>query len=1047
MSPLLKKNHSSADEKYLLRKYCFLSGVYAAIIMIVFYIIHSNTLVFGDRTVLRMDLYHQYGPLFAELYDRVTQGQSLVYSWTSGLGGSFLGNLFNYCCSPFSIFMLICGHKNMPEAIALMIMFKGIFAAVTFTYYINKSNKSVRKESIAFGLLYAFSAYFVAYSWNIMWLDAMAIFPLVILGIEKIIQENKPALYIFSMTYTMITNYYMAYMVCILSIMYFLFFYFGRYEIGSLLKKSFAKTESETDKQPELVAAEQKNETEETAANANDVVKEDIAEETVKTPEYEAFADALNKYSVAAETEETENAIPDSNPDLKQNEPDKTSVPAVEEDVTVTDNTVYTEAMPEEEKNKKHKKTQKRKKSPEYKLSNRRFWVTGWTFALASFLCFMLAAFVLLPVSQCLGSSSATKGTFPEGSKIYFDIFNFLANHLPSVETTIRSSGNNVIPNVYCGLITLLLIPFYFLSKKIPGKQKVVSAVMLMAFYCGFALNYFNFIWHGMHMPNDLPYRYSFAYSFILLILAYKAYINIGEFSNKAYIGAGFVMMGFVVLVDKFDVPNCKELTILLTVIFTILYVVVLGMMRSPRYSRNAVVGLLIFTIVLEICVADAPKLVMSQPKDAYVSDYQAYQDISDESEDGEQEKFYRTELTKLRARMDPCWYGYNGVSIFSSMAYEHVAKLMEKMGLFGNNINSYTYYPQTPIFNSMFSLKYIYDNSDFINSDDIYEELGANDDFAAYKYKYFLPLAFNVNRDVADWDMSSSNPFEVQNKFMEAAAGVSDILLPVEADDFVSTNLNSVSVSDINNGTKFKVNKAKNGSEAEGSVIINVEEDGEYYIYCGSTKLSSLKIEAGDFYYNYVSSSIQPLTMDLGKLTAGTQIKVTYKLPKDHDSSSLTFCAAKLDLDKFTEAYNNICSGGTMNITDFDDTYLKGTVKTESDDKLLYTSIPYDKSWNIYVDGKLLTYPEEDTDGNVIEDSGDIVKVGNALIGFNLDEGEHEIEMKYKAAGLKEGFILTISGIGIIILIFIYKKWLSPWFIKKNRIPIMFRKPDYKND
>ena len=232
MSPLLKKNHSRTDDKYLLRKYCLMSAGLALLIMCIIYICHRNTLLVGGRTVLRMDLYHQYGPLYAEVYDRIMGGNSLVYSWTSGLGASFLGNLFNYCSSPFALFMLICGHKNMPEAIALMIMAKAVLAATTFTYYVNKSNNCVRKESVAFGLFYAFSGYFVAFSWNIMWFDAVAVFPLVMLGIERIINKNKPGLYIAMMTYTMISNYYMAYMICILSVMYFLYFYFGRYELS-----------------------------------------------------------------------------------------------------------------------------------------------------------------------------------------------------------------------------------------------------------------------------------------------------------------------------------------------------------------------------------------------------------------------------------------------------------------------------------------------------------------------------------------------------------------------------------------------------------------------------------------------------------------------------------------------------------------------------------------------------------------------------------------------------------------------------------------------
>ena len=63
--------------------------------MLVIYLC-NKMIPFGENSILRMDLYHQYGPLFSELYDRVTSGESLLYSWNTGLGSSFLGNYFNY---------------------------------------------------------------------------------------------------------------------------------------------------------------------------------------------------------------------------------------------------------------------------------------------------------------------------------------------------------------------------------------------------------------------------------------------------------------------------------------------------------------------------------------------------------------------------------------------------------------------------------------------------------------------------------------------------------------------------------------------------------------------------------------------------------------------------------------------------------------------------------------------------------------------------------------------------------------------------------------
>ena len=209
-------------------RFSWLAAACTVGIMLVVYYCY-DLIPFGDTTILRMDLYHQYGPLFAELYERVTNFDSLIYSWTSGGGSAFLGNFFNYLSSPFLIVMLIFGHKNMPEAIAVMVLLKAALASFTFSYFLSKKDKDVSPLTSAFGVLYACSGYFIAYYWNIMWIDSFYLFPLVMLGIEKLIHERKCKLYTISLALTLITNYYMGYMVCIFSVLYFIYCYFGSY--------------------------------------------------------------------------------------------------------------------------------------------------------------------------------------------------------------------------------------------------------------------------------------------------------------------------------------------------------------------------------------------------------------------------------------------------------------------------------------------------------------------------------------------------------------------------------------------------------------------------------------------------------------------------------------------------------------------------------------------------------------------------------------------------------------------------------------------------
>ena len=219
----LKKHPNSKLAKFLDRNiYIILAFVCSAVLMLLVYYCF-DIIPFGNKTVLRMDLYHQYGPLFAELYDRLTQFKSMLYSWNTGGGGAFLGNYYNYLSSPIGgLIVLLFGHENVPEAIGAMVYVKNALAAAAMAYYLKKSNHKNDFTISAFGILYAFCGFFIAYYWNIMWIDAMYLLPLVVLGIERIINKQKATFYIVTLAITFFSNYYMAYMICIFAVLYFL---------------------------------------------------------------------------------------------------------------------------------------------------------------------------------------------------------------------------------------------------------------------------------------------------------------------------------------------------------------------------------------------------------------------------------------------------------------------------------------------------------------------------------------------------------------------------------------------------------------------------------------------------------------------------------------------------------------------------------------------------------------------------------------------------------------------------------------------------------
>lgn len=66
------------------------------------------------------------------------------------------------------------------------------------------------------------SGYLAAYNWNVMWLDCIFLFPLIALGLEKLVTEGKYRLYCISLALCILSNYYISIMVCIFLVLYFL---------------------------------------------------------------------------------------------------------------------------------------------------------------------------------------------------------------------------------------------------------------------------------------------------------------------------------------------------------------------------------------------------------------------------------------------------------------------------------------------------------------------------------------------------------------------------------------------------------------------------------------------------------------------------------------------------------------------------------------------------------------------------------------------------------------------------------------------------------
>lgn len=183
---------------------------------------------FGDRSFLNIDMYHQYFPFLTEFYHKIKNGESLFYSWNTGIGSNFLALYVYYLATPTNWLALLCPEQYLMEFISYMVIFKIGLCGTAFTYYIRNHFKTNSPIILCFATMYALSGYMAAYNWNVMWLDCIVLAPLIIRGLEKLVNEGSCRLYCLTLALAILSNYYICIMICIFLVLYFFVLLIGR---------------------------------------------------------------------------------------------------------------------------------------------------------------------------------------------------------------------------------------------------------------------------------------------------------------------------------------------------------------------------------------------------------------------------------------------------------------------------------------------------------------------------------------------------------------------------------------------------------------------------------------------------------------------------------------------------------------------------------------------------------------------------------------------------------------------------------------------------
>ena len=185
---------------------------------------------FGNYSMLYSDMYHQYYPFFVAFREALCSGESLLHSWSVGLGMDYLGLIAYYLASPLNLLSVIVPQDWLLEYFSLLVPVKLGLAGLFFAIFLKKMFDKEDLSIAVFGAFYGLCAWALGYQWNVMWLDTFALLPLVALGAVALLRDKNFILYTVTLFFSVFANYYIGFFTCIFVLLLFFIYEICRWQ-------------------------------------------------------------------------------------------------------------------------------------------------------------------------------------------------------------------------------------------------------------------------------------------------------------------------------------------------------------------------------------------------------------------------------------------------------------------------------------------------------------------------------------------------------------------------------------------------------------------------------------------------------------------------------------------------------------------------------------------------------------------------------------------------------------------------------------------------
>ena len=212
-----------------MKKKYFISGLIVAVILLIVFL-GKGMYPFGKNYIMWGDMYEQIVPLYYNFYDVIRNGKSILIDYTGGIASSFIPNFFYYISSPFTFLVLLFQRNDIPNAVNIIVLLKIVLSAITCNCFLDKKFKDLGDfYKYFFSIIYALSTYNLSLYIITGWIDIVYLFPLLMLGLDELLNLRKPKLFITILSMSLIFNFYIS-LMCIVFIFFISIIYLKIYK-------------------------------------------------------------------------------------------------------------------------------------------------------------------------------------------------------------------------------------------------------------------------------------------------------------------------------------------------------------------------------------------------------------------------------------------------------------------------------------------------------------------------------------------------------------------------------------------------------------------------------------------------------------------------------------------------------------------------------------------------------------------------------------------------------------------------------------------------